>query len=137
VTTWSRIASDYAIVQPFEQLGRATYSLDAPELQTSKLARYEGKTSKPGPLMGSLEARGWQKWPDETNLSSCGKKVRTRAGGEAQVSLGFSPGIDLSEVASAPDQTLSAPSLSGAASWSTVDDIDLSELIRDMEFLAH
>ncbi len=137
VTTWSRIASDYAVVQPFEQLGRATYNLEPSEAQTSKLSRYEGKKSKPGPLLGSLEARGWQKWPDETSLSSCGKKVRTRSGAEAQVSLGFSPGIDLGDVANAPEQTLHAPSLSGVASWAAVDDVDLSELLRDMEFLAH
>jgi hypothetical protein len=137
VTTWSRIASEYAIVQPFEQLGRATHTLEASELGETRLTRYHGTTSKPGPLLGSLEARGWQRWADETSLSSCGKKVRTRTGGEAQVSLAFNPGIDLSSVASAPDQTLDAPSLSGAPSWSAIDDIDLSELLRDLDFVAH
>ncbi len=136
VVAWSRIATDYAIVQPFEQLGRATYTLSESEAQSSKLERFEGKTSKPGPLMGSLDARGWQKYADETSLSTCGKKVRKKSGGEAHVSLGFEPGIDFDDVAHAPDQVLHAPSLGGAESWAAIDPVDLSELIRDLELIA-
>jgi hypothetical protein len=136
VATWSRIAGDYGIVQPFEQLGRATHAV-GDDASAQKLERYAGRKSKPGPLMGSLDARGWQKWPDETSLSSCGKMLRTKSGAEAHVSLGFTPGIDLGNVAGSEEQTLVAPSLSGAQTFGEIDPVDYSELIRDLDFIAH
>jgi hypothetical protein len=133
---WSTVFADYAIVQPFAQLGRDTYALDDEERGATKLARFDGKRAKPGPLLGSLDARGWQKYPDETSLSSCAKVVRKKSGGEAHVSLGFSPGIDLGDVAGSDDQMLDAPVLRGAGAWSEIDDVDVSELVRDLESFA-
>src|SRR5439155_22629744 len=76
VAMWSRIVSDYGVVQPFDQLGRATYT-PADDAGAQNLERFANRKSKAGPLMGSLDSRGWQKWSDETSLSSAGKKVRT------------------------------------------------------------
>jgi hypothetical protein len=137
VATWSRILGDYGVVQPFEQLGRATYAAVGDDASATKLDRFENRKSKPGPLMGSLDARGWQKWPDETSLSQCAKTLRTKSGGEANVSLYFLPGIELSNVAGSPEQVFRAPVLRGAPSFADIDPIDYSELVRDLEFLAH
>lgn len=136
VAKWSRIVADYGVVQPFEQLGRATYS-PSEDAAAQKLERFANKKSKPGPLMGSLDARGWQKWPDETSLSWAGKTLRTKSGGEASVSLSFSPGIDLANVAGSEEQVFAAPALRGAESFSQIHPVDYSEIVRDLEFLAH
>jgi hypothetical protein len=136
VATWSRIVSDYGVVQPFEQLGRATYA-PAEDAGTQTIARFAKRKSKPGPLMGSLDARGWHKWPDETSLSWAGKTVRTKKGGQATVSLSFSPGIELGDVAGSPEQIFSAPALREAISFSEIDPVDYSELVRDLEFFGH
>ena len=136
VTKWSSIVSDYGVVQPFEQLGRATY-VPGEDANAQKLERFANRKSKAGPLMGSLDSRGWQKWPDETSLSSAGKTLRTKSGGEAHVSLYFTPGIDLGDVAGSPEQVFQAPTLRGAASFGEVAPVDYSELVRDLEYLGH
>ena len=136
VATWARIVADYGVVQPFEQLGRATY---APKEDASapKLERFANRKSKPGPLMGSLDSRGWQKWPDETSLSWAGKTIHTKSGKEASVSLSFSPGIDLGNVAGSEEQTFFAPALRGVETFGEVDPVDYSELVRDLELFGH
>jgi hypothetical protein len=136
VTTWSRIVADYGVVQPFEQIGRATYVPGA-DAGAQKLERFANRKSKPGPLMGSLDSRGWHKWADETSLSSADKTLRTKSGGEATLSLTFSPGIDLGNVAGSEEQSFAAPTLRGVATFGDVDPVDYSEAIRDLEFLAH
>ncbi len=128
---WSRIFSDYGVVQPFEQLARATYAFEE-----GMMERFAGRKSKAGPLIGLLDARGWQKWADETSLSAAGKAVRLTRGGEANVSLYFSPGIELSEIAASPEQEFKAPTLQGAT-WDAVHAIDFSELVRDLETMTH
>jgi hypothetical protein len=137
VTAWSRIFADYAIVQPFEQLARAVHVPTPAEREAQKLERFEGRKSKPGPLMGSLAARGWVTWPDETSLSQCGKVVRKKDGTEAHVALSFSPGIDLGNVAGSEEQVLRAPALMGVRSFDEIAPIDFSELVRDLEAIAH
>ncbi len=137
VIAWSRIFADYAIVQPFEQLARATHVPTEVERESQKLERFAGRKSKAGPLMGSLAARGWQTWPDETSLSQCGKLVRKKDGTEARVMLSFSPGIDLGNVAASEEQVLHAPALWGVRSFDEIDPIDFSELVRDLEAIAH
>jgi hypothetical protein len=136
VATWSRIVADYGVVQPFEQLGRATFT-PGDDAGAQKLERFAKRKSKAGPLMGSLDARGWQKWPDETSLSSAGKKLRTKSGREAHVTLSFGPGIDLGDVANSPEQEFYAPSLGGAPSFGDIHPVDYSELVRDLEFFGH
>jgi hypothetical protein len=136
VTTWSRILSDYSVVQPFEQLGRATYA-PAEDATAPKLERFVNRKSKPGPLMGSLDARGWHKLMDETSFSWAEKTVRKKSGGEATVTLSFSPGIDLGDVAGSPEQSFAAPTLNGAMTFADLDPVDYSELVRDLEFLGH
>jgi hypothetical protein len=137
VTSWSRILADYGVVQPFDQLARATFAPSDEERGSQKLERFAGRKSKAGPLMGSLDSRGWIKWAEETSLSSAGKTVHTKRGKEGTVSLTFSPGIDFSAVSTSPEQVFHAPTLIGVASWGELDEIDFSELVRDLELLCH
>ncbi len=130
---WARVFSDYAVVQPFEQLARATFALDA---APAAIERFAGRTSKAGPLLGSLTARGWNKSVDETSISSASKTLRRVRGGEVDVWISFSPGIEMDAIATAPEQTFQAPTLHGAE-WQDVHAIDLSELVRDLKSLAH
>jgi len=131
VAAWTRVLSDYGVVQPFEQLGRATYAKDERALD-----RVAGKKSKPGPLVGSLDARGWQRSMDETSCSAACKVLRLSRGGDAtDVWLNFSPGIELDAVATSPDQIFERPKL--RAPIEDIHPIDFSELVRDLEALAH
>lgn len=127
---WSRILSDYGVVQPFEQLARATFATSEDALD-----RFAGRKSKAGPLMGSLDARGWTKSADQTSLDGASKTLRLKSGGETTVWLSFSPGIELDAIATAEEQTFAKPTLRVSAS--EVHPIDFSELVRDLEALAH
>jgi hypothetical protein len=69
----------------------------------------------------------------DAHLDAYTKPLRTRGGGEAHASLGFRPGIDLTDVAGSPEQKLGVVSLRGAASWADVHPVDVSELVRDLE----
>jgi hypothetical protein len=132
LAAWVRIFSDYAIAQPFEQLGRPTFTLTPGELAATTLARADGKTTRAGPLLGSLESRGWQK-DGGTYLAAYTKSVRTRSGGEALATLSFGPGIDLGDVSGSPEQKLGTVRLVGAASWAEIEPIDVCELVRDLD----
>ena len=43
LTAWARVFADYEILQPFEQLGRATYGINDEEREGTQLRRFDGK----------------------------------------------------------------------------------------------
>ncbi|MBK6464836.1 MAG: DUF4132 domain-containing protein [Myxococcales bacterium] len=57
---WSVVFSDYELIQPFDQLGRQTYSPTAAEIAAKAIDRLGDTEVKTSRLMG-LEARGWRK----------------------------------------------------------------------------
>ena len=58
---WSDIFADYEIIQPFPQLGRATFTPTKEELVENALSRFKGKEAKQMAIMGRLVTRGWEK----------------------------------------------------------------------------
>jgi hypothetical protein len=57
---FAQLFADYEILQPFEQLGRATYRLDEATLDGSILPEWRDRKVSTGALLG-LENRGWER----------------------------------------------------------------------------
>ncbi|MFB4300342.1 DUF4132 domain-containing protein [Actinomadura sp. NTSP31] len=60
VEEWSVLFADYAILQPFPQLGRAMHTLTEAERAARRLARFEGAAVGPADVL-ALERRGWRR----------------------------------------------------------------------------
>jgi predicted DNA-binding WGR domain protein len=58
---WGEILSDYEIVAPFPQLGRATYKLTQQEESSIEITRFKDQKIKLQTLVRSLENQGWQR----------------------------------------------------------------------------
>ena len=58
IAAWQALFSDYAILQPFEQLGRATFAPDAGELAVQAITRFAHRPV-PATSLGGLRHRGW------------------------------------------------------------------------------
>jgi hypothetical protein len=60
---WGTILGDYELVQPFDQIGRPTYTITAGERGAKSLTRFGGRAVPSGPFLGRLETRGWRRGP--------------------------------------------------------------------------
>lgn len=58
---WGEIFSDYEIIPPFPQLGRAVYTLDEAELKSDTIARFVGMKFPAPTLVFTLEKYGWER----------------------------------------------------------------------------
>lgn len=58
---WSEIFGDYEIIQPFEQLGRATHLLSSKERKSKALTRAAAIEVPARKLLGMMESRGWRR----------------------------------------------------------------------------
>ena len=59
-TAWGQLFADYEILAPFEQLGRATFALDAKDKKSTDLsARFKGQEWGVSAFLGKLARRGW------------------------------------------------------------------------------
>ena len=56
---WGEVLSDYEIVAPFPQLGRAVYALEPGEAKEDNLSRFRGLTLVAPTLVFTLEKLGW------------------------------------------------------------------------------
>jgi hypothetical protein len=61
---FGQILGDYGIVQPFQQIGRDTYSPTAEEAKSSSITRREGHFVPVGKILGLVE-KGWRKGPPQ------------------------------------------------------------------------
>ncbi len=64
LSRWSDVFADYEIIQPFPQLGRATFTPTREELVENALSRFRGKKAMQMAIMGRLTTRGWEKLGD-------------------------------------------------------------------------
>jgi hypothetical protein len=58
---WGEIFSDYNIIQPFPQLGRPVYTLEASELEGIEITKFKDIEIPVVILVRTLEALGWQR----------------------------------------------------------------------------
>jgi hypothetical protein len=111
---WTKVFSDYAILQPFEQLHRAIHQ------GTGDLNRYRGLTL-PGPDLFLLERRGWHRGTVESGCLL--EMVR------GSVTLGLDEGLVVEDVRG------STVVLGRVESKGELHPVEQSELVRDLESL--
>lgn len=134
---FGELFSDYEIMQPFPQLARETFTLDAAELEVSTLTRFAAKSVASGSVVG-LSSKGW----DRGNAEDGGRVnyYSKRFQQEFIVQLNISPGIpiglpELEPVQSLPELLLKRTNNSSSANFDTLTPISRSELIRDIQLL--
>lgn len=119
---------DYKLLQPFAQLGRDTYALDAGELAQAQLARWKGMLVASTRVMG-LASKGWRRGDMIGGGTFC--SFQKPVGGARMIELTFEPGIYAGMVSENPEQALEVVTVGAPP----LDPIAASELIRDIESL--
>ncbi|MCC3765911.1 DUF4132 domain-containing protein [Glycomyces sp. TRM65418] len=140
LAAWAGIFADYAILQPFAQLSRPILAFTDQDLETGRLARFEGATIQVGPLLGLIRS-GWRRGPSDGLWVSPGLHYALPGGGFVVVAL--DPGIDgyLGHIdTSQPDQTVRGAYLSATADYAAlgerrdhptdIDPVAASEVLR-------
>ncbi len=136
---WLALLADYKILQPFEQLARATYTMTAEEMPLNTLPRYKDRRLSTGSLLG-LEQRGWKRSVGDDGMIDClSKSLDSQHVAELRFSPGWfaggTPNIDEEQ------EILGLGLVNNAAatsppSWSDLSAIMRSEMLRDLERLA-
>lgn len=140
---WRRLFTDYELIQPFEQLTRACFTLTPDELAQASLNRFAGRTVETKRVLALLNA-GWRKGSpqDAGQIGEVYKPIRPGLSATLPLEQGLNAsGMEYVD----PSQTLGAIEFSrDETTWwqrkdlftlSEVDPISLSEVIRDIERL--
>jgi hypothetical protein len=127
---WGQLFADYAIVQPFEQIGRTIHTLPSDELAGSRSKRITGRTLSAHKLLQIADAYGWQRPAPNAMIGQLWRLVRSKTGKELRVWLQVSPGFWLWKIDK--DQVLGDLMVT-SATFGDIHPVDLSEIIRDVD----
>lgn len=127
-TKFGQLFADYKLLQPFVQLGRDTYALDAGELAQAQLARWKGTLVASTRVMG-LASKGWRRGDMIGGGTFC--SFQKPVSDARMIELTFEPGIYAGMVSENPEQVLEVVTVGSPP----LDPIAASELIRDIESL--
>ena len=138
--TWGQLFADYQLIQPFSQLGRPSYALQASERDATKLERVAGLKLPTGKVLG-LETRGWRRGAPQDGGVVCW--MEKPLGPDLMAYLDLEEGIYTGAIADSPEQVLGnlvvrEPNTwgeQGIRSLNQLDPILFSELVRDLEAL--
>jgi len=142
VEAWGALFGDYEIMQPFPQLSRETYALEAGEEKAAKIARFKGIQVESARLRG-MPARGWQLGSpqDGGGIWWIEREVGLAKEGKATVQLSFHDGL----VVGAPEfedkfQTLESLEMGGygnpaGLAFGDLDAVTASEMLRGVMLL--
>jgi len=122
---WSAVFADYAIAQPFLQLGRPIFEPTAEERGEKRIARFRGRKAEYGALRG-LASRGWQRWMDD---AVCFAKP---LGGRAFATLETDPGWHPSQQA-AEIETQTLGDVEVPVPIGELDPVAFSEIVYDVD----
>jgi hypothetical protein len=136
---WAQVFADYAILQPFPQLARATYTLSDAERTATDLTRCGGVKAPATSVLG-LERRGWLRTAPEGGGVQSAMERPLPGGGWVIAEL--DPGIPAGVGAELPDQVFREVWIVGAGGsrWTgdrphTIGELDavtVSEIIREL-----
>ncbi|WP_447889054.1 DUF4132 domain-containing protein [Serratia fonticola] len=139
---FSQLFADYELLQPFPQLGRDTYSLTEPERQSREILRWKGVVVSTSRILG-LVNKGWCRGVSQGR--GMVMDFINPIDHQFALSLAFEPGMLVGMGGEYPEQTLGSVVIDDGQwfwrraeegkSFTMLDDIVLSELIRDMEDL--
>ena len=137
LSPWALVFSDYELVQPFEQLGRAVHRL---EDHAALVLDAAGPPVPAKKLIGIMEARGWDR-DGRGHITAWLKDVAASDGSSLRAVWPIEPAIDIDDMfAHAPDvapgpmriERDGEPQAVGA-----LDPVAISELLRDVEAVRH
>ena len=141
-TAFSQLFVDYELLQPFVQLGRDTYTLTDEERQSKLLTRWVGKVVPTGKILG-LVSKGWVR--GEPQDAGAILEFIKPAAGQLVFKFELDPGVFVGAVEEFPEQKLGPVVLQDRSTpwyheislepFTLLDEIILSELVRDMEAL--
>ncbi|MBB2944629.1 hypothetical protein FB565_004362 [Actinoplanes lutulentus] len=136
--TWVELFGDYEIIQPFPQLNRPVFALEA---AGEVLTRLQGSTL-PTTKVLSLERRGWRREePQDAGMQS---RMELPIAPGLKFALDIDPGIAIGSIDYFPEQKVTAAYLhngtgprwrhnpEGEIPLSTLDPVTTSELLRDL-----
>jgi hypothetical protein len=140
LAAWSGVLADYDILQPFPQLDRPVFALDADERQASTLVRFGRITVDPRRTV-LLERRGWKRGPAGTDYSW--NSMERPVADDVSLILSLSPGMRGGHVAECEPQQIEAVWIHrpGRGRWQAPEDAPslgtlhptiASELLRDL-----
>jgi hypothetical protein len=126
-------AADYRVLQPFAQLGRATFALEARERGASEITRQSGRKSAYLGVLALTTGMGWKPVaPGDKGIDAI---TRTPAPGLV-ARLALSPGLLFGGAQGRPEQTLGALTLAHTggtpAPLEMLEERVLSELLLDV-----
>lgn len=141
LSAWGQIIADYGILQPFDQLGRATYTRTAAEAKQTSLELLKGIEVKTGKILG-LEVRGWRKSPAEdagwvwSIWKPLGRGLTVFLPLEGGICMGWSEGTPASQKIGALSLTRGQHFGAESIPFGELSATAYSELVREIEGLA-
>lgn len=140
---WSELFADYAIVQPFAQLGRPVLALTEQEAAQTRLDRFAAAPVPALKVVG-LERRGWRR-SDPADAGGQNHMLRDLPDGRIAV-VDLDPGLWIGALAGSPDQRLEAVWISEAVTYTaymsrsreagtplaSLGPVAASEILRDL-----
>ncbi|MEZ4250577.1 MAG: DUF4132 domain-containing protein [Polyangiales bacterium] len=129
----TRVFADYLIVQPFPQLGRATFRPEPAALASSALTTHAGRELSHESVLALLRGRGWSRTPLEDTM----RRLVYELDDGTFVEVRLDPGLYFGPVKATPAQRLGPlerrPTRPGDASptFEDVPPLLLSELLYD------
>lgn len=129
---WAGVFADYAIMQPFRQIGREVFTLAPAEESATNLTRFAGRTAPAVRLVG-LERRGWTR--EAPGDGGVARTITFAAAPGLEVVMELDPGIYAGDPAMCPEQTLSAVTVRRPAATVTFGELSpaaASEMLRDL-----
>ncbi|HSO33771.1 MAG TPA: DUF4132 domain-containing protein [Labilithrix sp.] len=74
---WGDVLADYAIIQPFPQIGRRVFAPTEEESAGTQLTRFRGLPALQMALQGRLVARGWERLTDGGSTHGYVRRLKT------------------------------------------------------------
>ncbi|MCA9609595.1 MAG: DUF4132 domain-containing protein, partial [Myxococcales bacterium] len=133
--TWAALFTDYELLQPFEQLGRATREPTANERALTALD--PGVELSPRKLLGLMESRGWRR-SDPGWITAYLRGGTTADGDRIELRAELSPGIEIAYLRHASDvrvTRVTAERGGDVIPLGVLSAITFSELVRDLDAL--
>ena len=138
---WGQLLTEYEILQPFPQLGRAVHRRSEEEASRKEIDRMKGLKVLTVRVLG-LESRGWRRG-EVWDGGVAGTMVKPLPIPGYQAELALDPGILSGMPSEFPEQTLGSVALQRKGTWDEasrlrigdLDEILYSEIVNDLTSL--